>query len=148
MPSRADHIELAIHDMEVAAHLLLTPAYCDWTATTAFYTAVHVVEAALFPRHSTDHVTREKILKNSRYQKIWEHFRPLKNASEVARYLEDRPGKTMLFKNYLSSDEVKQTLIMHHLNQIVKSASRLIGSNDLATKLRDEFTRTFQPPTN
>ena len=132
--------------MQVARHLLCTPDYCDWTATTVFYAAVHIVEAILFPHHSADHVTREAVLKDKRYEKMWEHFRPLKNASEVARYLEDKSGKTVLFKNYLSSDQVRETLIMHRLNQIVKSASKLINNAELATALRDEFARQFQPP--
>jgi len=133
--------------MQVVGHLLLTPDYCDWTTTTAFYSAVHIVEAILFPDHSPDHVTREETLKVQLYQKIWEHFRPLKNASEVARYLEDKSGHTVLFKNYLSANQVKQTMVMHHLNQIVKSASKLINNTELSTALRAEFAQQFQPPT-
>src|SRR5438105_3378874 len=75
----------------------IADTYPDWMVTVVFYTAMHAVQTLL----ATDgagvpgtHAARNQTLKGTRrYQKIWEHYRPLYDAAIVARYhCSDDPG--------------------------------------------------------
>lgn len=60
----------------------------DWTATVAFYKAVHLVEM-LFAHDkrssSGSHTTRNQVLKRD-YPALWSQYQPLYNFSRQSRY--------------------------------------------------------------
>ncbi len=153
MPDDAEHIKLALHNMDVAHHLLEIPDYRDWVATTIFYSALHIVEAVFFSdrsnertKHGRGHDGREVILKETTsYRKIWEHYRQLVSASIIARYLENHSGRTILFNRYMSESKVREVLIGNHFWQLIKSASRFVSSQS-GSLLKQRFDNYFRTP--
>ena len=158
MPDKTEHIQLALHDIDVAHHLLEIPEYRDWVAITIFYSALHIVEAVFFShatnektRHGRSHDCREAILKGTKsYQKIWGHYRELLSASIIARYLEGRGGRTVLFNIYMSESKVRERLIKHHFHQLIKSAIKFLPqkSSDLINLMFNKNFITAQDPKN
>ena len=151
MPSEPEHIQLALHNIEVIDYLLANPKFCDWTATVTFYTALHIVEAVFFydkkhidRRHGHNHEERDNMLKGTRpYQNMWNHYRPLESASVVARYLHGLGKGGITFQQYMSSKRVEEKLIKHHLAQLIKTASRFLSSNS-GSLLKSAFNKTFK----
>jgi hypothetical protein len=149
MSSETEHLKLALHNIEVLAYLRDRPDFCDWTATVAFYTAVHVVEAVFFHdrqrigfSHIQNHEERERILKSIKsYQNLYKHYRPLASASVVARYLRSENQKGLC--EYMNHSQVEDTLIKHHLGQLIKTAGRFL-SPDCTGQLAGAFTRSFR----
>lgn len=127
MPDKMAYLAAAQRDQKVIDYLLGGPAdFSEWITTIAFYKALHLVEA-LFAHdgkwHKKSHVSRESLLKaTTRYSHIYEHYRPLWNASMVARYL---LGES-IFSNYLSPEKVRSELLNHRLTKIEKSVFKLI----------------------
>ena len=137
MPDESSHLVLANHNQDLLDRLVAeVDRFPDWTATVAFYKALHVVEAALAcenpRRHGMDHSHRERILKSdNKYRNIYKHYRVLYTASMVARYMEDE--KTS-FTNYLTPTQVIGTLLRYRLHEVEKSASgKLRQPNNLVT---------------
>lgn len=131
MPRDSEHIDLATHNIETSFYLFSGGSkYCDWTATTAFYAALHIIDAILFKhhnkKHGQTHGVREAILKAKSYQHIYKHYRELSSASKIARYLTDGSGHSVVFEDYMSQSTVKDILIKHHLQQIIKSAKNFL----------------------
>ncbi len=151
MPNESEHIQLALHNIEVIHYLLDKPKFSDWTATVTFYTALHIVEAVFFHdtknthrRHGHNHEEREKILKGTRsYQNLYIHYRPLQSASVVARYLNSQSQRCTVFQQYLNDNQIKEKLIKHHLFQIIKTASKFLNAT-LAKSLFDKFEQTIK----
>lgn len=79
MPSEADHIACANRTQQTTALLLTNrEAHSPWVAITAFYKALHVVEAVFANdrsiRHTSTHEEREAALKRERkYHNIYRH---------------------------------------------------------------------------
>ena len=153
MPNEGEHVQLALHNMEVAAHLLETPRFCDWVATATFYSALHVVEAVLSSKQNTDtrkhchaHGSREDILKNAhRFTKMWTHYRELASFARIARYLEDSRGNARLFDTYLPPDQVRQVVILRHFGGLIRASSKFVSktaAKKLETGFRSNFTKT------
>lgn len=148
MSSETEHLKLALHNIEVLAYLSEKPDFCDWTATVAFYTAVHVVEAVFFHdskrigfSHIQNHEERERILKSVKsYQNLYKHYRPLASASVIARYLQPENQKGLC--EYMSHSQVTDALINHHLGQLIKSTGRFL-SPDCTGELAEAFQRFF-----
>ena len=137
MPNERSHLSLANHNQDLLDKLILDiERFPDWAATVAFYKALHVVEAAFAcenpVRHGSDHLARERILKNDRrYEVIYRHYRPLYAASMVARYMEDNQTS---FTNYMSAHDVIAKLLKHRLHEVEKSALKKLKSpSDLVT---------------
>ncbi len=133
MASQGDHIQLADHNADAIEHLRgANPALADWITTVAFYKAVHLVEAVFDHDklgHSGDHKQRAAFLKSkNRYDTLFEHYRPLKSASEIARYLRDGGGKNYnTFDDYLSPARVQSEILGHRLKQLERSARKLLA---------------------
>lgn len=133
MANQGDHLRLADHNADVIAHLqTANPELHDWVTTVAFYKAVHLIEAVFAhdgTGHSGDHGQRSILLKSKRrYDKIYEHYRPLKSASEIARYLQTQHGggfKT--FNDYLTPPQVQSEILGHRLLQLERSARKLLA---------------------
>jgi hypothetical protein len=71
MANETDHIKLANRNHDILHSLIDEGRFMDWAVTTAFYKAVHIVEAVFandLHTHSTSHTEREKTLKISRYK--------------------------------------------------------------------------------
>jgi hypothetical protein len=133
MPNEKSHLALANHNQELLDKLVAEiDKSPDWTATVAFYKALHVVEAAFAcenpTRHGTDHPSRECILKSDKkYESIYRHYRVLYAASMVARYMQDNETD---FTSYLSPRQVIDTLLKHRLLEVEKSAAKKMRNPD------------------
>lgn len=129
MPTESSHLAKAEHDLSAMNYLAEAESdYADWVTCTAFYQAVHLVEA-LFAHdngkhHSSDHGQRERVLRSERrYSHIYRFYRKLRDASEVARYLSDQHFS---FSDYMNAEYVEGTVVGHWLTQIRNSVQRLI----------------------
>lgn len=128
MARESDHLECANRTQKTIVHLLADKAvHSPWLATTAFYKALHIVEAAFFNDpaivHTSTHGERELILKRTRkYAKIAEHYGHLSRAATNARYLSGCAS----FDDYLSPDEVLDQILKHHLKQLENAARRFL----------------------
>ena len=132
MPTESVHIAKANHNQSLIERLLPDIAtYPDWISTIAFYKALHVVEAVFAnnPKigHGQNHEARERYLKSgpdrNRYRHIYGHYKPLYDASLVARYLTTGGDD---FSDYLTPDDVRNLILGHHLHQVEESACRFL----------------------
>lgn len=140
MPSKESHVETAKRNQQTIDHLLANDDHLAWAVTVSFYKALHVVETLLCCdaqspcKHTDDHKSRNKLLKRTRrYEAIYRLYRPLQDASLVARYLQSEPGSTVYddFSKYMDRQAVENMAIGHYLRQIENSAKRLLGEPDL-----------------
>ncbi|MEK6238848.1 MAG: hypothetical protein N2C14_29385 [Planctomycetales bacterium] len=134
MPTKAAHIATAKQNQRLIDHFTdIDEDFSPWTAVVAFYKAVHVVET-LFAcdsnapeKHTDGHTRRNDLLRRTkRYQNIWKHYRPLFQASMIARYLNADSNSDDVFSRYMSREKVKETLVDHHLKQVQKSVEKLL----------------------
>ncbi|NQT39530.1 MAG: hypothetical protein HQ581_18685 [Planctomycetes bacterium] len=138
MPTEAKHIASANRTQLTIAHLLeKLNQNSPWVATTAFYKAVHIVEAVFDNDknigHSSDHYSRENTLKQTRkYNQIVKHYLPLLRASIFARYL----PSSGVFETYWTPENVVSQLLGHHLRQIEKSAKGFLSDRDNLDDIR------------
>ncbi len=153
MPNEVQHIQWALHNFDVLKYLLEKETFCDWAATVGFYIAVHVVDGMLFSqeehpmrKHGFDHQRRQNILKRtSRYQPLYKHYRRLREASEVARYLEDKQGKATFFQRFMPFDKVLNNLIGTDLKILIEQACTFLNKGsqtDLQNAIQTLFTST------
>ena len=122
MPTESDHIALANRNHDALKHLLSDPEkYSEWIATTAFYKAVQVVEAAFSHegKKSHDHRSRNNRLKID-YPDVWKHYRILWQASCIARYLHDNCNNTPFtnFSSYVEPEKIEKRLIQKRLKPV------------------------------
>ena len=113
MPNAAEHQAKVVHNLKFLASIT-DPAFCDWLAVVAFYSAVHLVEqlCALQGHHNQDHRGRNRIIRQ-KFRAIHKHYRPLYNLSMVARYYQASKFK-------MAAATVKAKMIDHHLEEIKK----------------------------
>ncbi|HUS57242.1 MAG TPA: hypothetical protein VM141_01205, partial [Planctomycetota bacterium] len=124
MPRIDSHINLAVHNIECACHLNATPRFHDWTATVAFYAAIHVVEAVFANEkpilHGQCHQRREQLLKQ-KYQNIYIPYHALRDAADVARYLD----KADCFSLFMDPSQVQAILLQQKLTSILRLALQI-----------------------
>lgn len=94
MPSKEAHVAVAKRNQATLDFLLGGDDHLPWVVTVAFYKALHIVEAVFAADrhspmpHTDDHKVRNRLLKTTnRYAQLWRMYRPLWDASLVARYL-------------------------------------------------------------
>ena len=139
MPKIEAHEEAATRNQTVLSNLLKNydtspDDFASWVVTVAFYKALHLVEGIFYmdgmlsqekrPFHSKDHKERNQRLKDiKKFGHIWKNYRPLFEASMVARYLFDpnSGAEQANLNTYLSGNSVYGQFINHHLRQIEKS---------------------------
>jgi len=139
MPDLKSHQEAATRNQTVLDCLLENydgspDNFAPWVVTVAFYKALHLVEGIFYADglsskekrgfHSKDHQERnQRLRKDNKYKHLWKHYRPLWEASIVARYLFDvDTGTDQTDLNaYLSGTDIRSKFIGHYLRQIEKS---------------------------
>lgn len=141
MPSKETHVAAAKRNQATLDYLLAGgDEQLPWVATVAFYKALHVVETVFAAdkqspvSHTDDHKLRNHVLKTvNRYQQLWRMYRPLWEASLVARYLrvDDNAPAYTDFTQYLSRADIERRVVGHYLAQIEASAARLLGEPGL-----------------
>lgn len=141
MPSRDAHIAAARQNEAALRHMLSSDDHLAWVVTIAFYKALHIMEAvfaadpAAPAHHTDDHIDRNRILKTTtRYQHFWKMYRPLWQASLVARYLRENDSAPThdVFSAHLPKADVESRVLGHWLHQIEQSAEKYLGPNYLA----------------
>jgi hypothetical protein len=133
MPSKSSHVAAANRNQSTIERLFETDDHLAWVVTVAFYKALHIVEAVFDGdprspvRHTDDHASRNRVLKTtSRYKHLWDNYRPLYEASLIARYLQFDGSPTVdVFMTYMPRTVVQDVIIRHHLHQIQQSAGSL-----------------------
>jgi hypothetical protein len=134
MPSKDAHLSAARENQLAIEHLCKVDQFPGWVTTVAFYKALHVIEAlfavdgAGAAGHTDRHEQRNTLLKKTkRYQQLWKFYRPLYQASLVARYLRENQNVPTyeVFAKYMPPDVVKGRVLGHYLKQIEKSATGL-----------------------
>jgi hypothetical protein len=135
MPSKDAHLAAARENQFVIEYLCeKVDEFPGWITTVACYKALHIIEA-LFAvdgtgvyGHTDRHEQRNNLLKTSkRYQQLWKFYRPLFQASLIARYLrENQNGPTFeVFSQYMPPANVTRLVLGHYLKQVEKSATKL-----------------------
>ncbi len=141
MPSSEAHIAAARENQRAIDYLAeRIDAFPGWVAVVAFYKALHVVEAVFASDgtgggHTDDHRTRNAVLKSTvRYQQIWRFYRPLYQASLIARYLRenDKRPEYEVFSRFMPPEKVRSLILNHYLKQVETSAGRLLGGADFS----------------
>jgi hypothetical protein len=135
MPSKDAHLSAARENQRVIEYLCQkVDEFPGWVATVAFYKALHVIEALFavdgtgVDGHTDKHEQRNTLLKKTRrYQQLWKFYRPLFQASLVARYLRENQNVPTheVFATYMPPDTVVRLVLGHYLKQIEKSATGL-----------------------
>lgn len=133
MPSEKSHINVANENHQTLKFLLCDiDRHLPWIGTVAFYKALHVVEAALvtsFSVHQTTHGGRLHFLASTnRLKNVHASFHPLYMMSQKARYLDgctERAGLAR-FSNHISSQQMIDHYIKHHLHQVEQSCLKFI----------------------
>lgn len=144
MPTKDAHLAAARQNQSTIGFLLnaSNDDHLPWVVTVAFYKALHVVEALFASQasgeiqHTDDHRQRNDTLKTTvRFQQIWKMYRPLYNASLIARYLRDNASSPTfeVFSKYMSKEEVESKVLGHYLHQVQASASRLADDPEFLT---------------
>jgi hypothetical protein len=138
MASELEHITLANRNHDMLIHLLgHLDKYPEWVTTVAFYKAVHVVEALFandLRQHSMSHTDREKRLKHPKFQAIFKNYKPLLDASRIARYLSGpKSGGYCRFSDYLDADGVANKLVKKRLYGVEQNALRYLGEDAKST---------------
>jgi hypothetical protein len=94
MPSKEAHVAVARQNQLTIDYLLQSDEHLPWVVTVAFYRALHIIEAVFAAdskspmAHTDDHKIRNRLLKTTnRYRQLWRMYRPLWEASLIARYL-------------------------------------------------------------
>ena len=128
MASAHEHLAKWRHNRQFL-NTIQQDCYADWMVTVAFYAAVHCVESLLAKdkiSHGMTHEGRNDCLKrNNRYKKIWENFRPLYEASMVARYLCYNGKSCHSFYQWMNVDDIKTRLIAGNPCEVEKSVAKL-----------------------
>src|SRR5579862_5006888 len=86
MPKTKQHQEKADHNKDFLT-TITEDRFCDWKATVAFYSAVHLVEKlrAFDGEHSQNHDERDRLIRR-KFAIIYNSYHQLFNASLTGRY--------------------------------------------------------------
>ena len=92
MPRKERHEAQADHNRELAQTLVAPDPmpFKDWAVISAFYSAVHYVEAerAVTGAHSNEHLERLKYVRNNYHHSASVAYGSLYKVSRILRYLE------------------------------------------------------------
>jgi len=147
MASLDAHLTKAKHNIKTIVLLSQDLTKKDWIVTVAFYTALHIVDAVLFhtqkgfQKHGQSHDKREKTIKSDhRLEKIWDCYRPLKNYSIIARYLQgpETPLNKAIDFDKVMPDEKLIPFIKERLGGLIISAKNFIP-DDKGQELKKAF---------
>lgn len=147
MASPDAHLIKAKHNIKTIALLSQDLTKKDWIVTVAFYTALHIVDAVLFytqegfQKHGQSHDKREEIVKNDhKLKKTWDCYRPLKNHSIIARYLQGpkTPSNKAIDFDKIMPDEKLIPFIKERLGGLINSAIKFIPG-DKGQELKKAF---------
>jgi len=141
MPDLASHKAAAekFHSL----YLAIPGDYPEGKAIALFYCAVHLIEliAASEGIHNRNHADRERYIRNN-HSKYWKHYRPLRDASEQARYLA-RSGFTM------TSEQLDLQLYRRRFAAIRELAVATLGGEELQISIeRASIQKQSTPRTN
>lgn len=135
MPNAAAHVAAAIHNLDVASHLLETPSYHDWSVITTFYAALHMVEAVLATdphspcQHAHSHETRDGILRDTVHlNHIFKPYSAIYRAAYIARYNCDKTttGAGACFARFMPPHLVVDTIIRYRMSLVVQSTGQFL----------------------
>ena len=132
MPNVADHLKLAKRLQCTISYLSKeNDQHSEWIAVTAFHRALHLSEAVLLTKridYDRTHVGRDQALKRTRSTKnIWKHYRPLWQASCIARYLAFHDDEYIDFSSFMEPAEVISESIEYRLRELEKSVPKQLG---------------------
>jgi len=124
MATCSQHITQWIHNRQFLA--TVTTDYPDWIVTSAFYVALHAVDAML----TNDKVTRvcnhdarlQVLMHTNKYLNINKCFLPLYDLSRTVRYLAD-PMK------WVPANLIEKEVFARYLYPIEKSVQERIGKD-------------------
>jgi len=148
MPDEKQHIQWALHNIDVIQYLHEKPLFCDWVATVAFYAALHIVDAVLHHQetvyrrqHGFAHDQRRNILRQSgKYKGLYANYSKLRTHSQIARYLQLSRGGAMFFQQYMTFEQVTAVLLQQQLKTIMQLACKLVTTQS-AGYLREAIGR-------
>jgi hypothetical protein len=136
MTNSAVHCQQAAHNESVAKTLNNASGNTDWVITVCFYSALHLIEAALDrdlgvhpektkPPGSTIHSHRKNYVRTY-YRKIYPEYEKLFSDSIVARYLtDDSTGGVTLKK--CSYEHFNQSIAEQRLDDLARIRSELFS---------------------
>jgi len=134
VPSERDHLAVAEGNQKAIEWLLSSETdFPAWVTTVAFYKALHLVDALLdrrFKAHGYSHRARQQVLKTTNsFRSIYRHYRFLRGASEIARYLCDNQGgkEYRTFSDYMPMSQVRSEILGHRLRQLERSVRKMLG---------------------
>lgn len=125
----SDHLETA-RRFQATLDYLCTEKHNhqEWICAVAFYVALHFVDALLESRseeYQHSHDGRLWALKSNRsYQHIHKHFRPLYDASLLARY---RSNGDRTFETELEGKCAVDIFVKHRLHQVRSGVQSLMS---------------------
>lgn len=152
MPVHSDHITLAVHNLDVLHYLIPKENFYDWLVIVACYSSIHLIEAMLSLEngskartiHSTSHADRNLVLQNA-YPAVWRKFRPLYDASLVARYLiKDDGSASPGFPLCYNRDTVVNKLIKSHFAGVIQRTDTFISPNYDTSNIHDRFSQCLE----
>ena len=79
--SRSNKLDYALHNEEACNYVNQSDEFNDWIVTTAFYSAIHFVEHALFPQSYEDPATGSV----KRFHNFNEYCKSIRNSSASFR---------------------------------------------------------------
>lgn len=121
MSEEAALIALANRDQAALDRLVDSEGHAEWIATIAFYKALHIVDAIFehndIGRPDGHNYRLTELKRGRRFLPIYQHYRPLWNASSIARYLYDRETRAQYasFAQFMPADKVAERLIRGRL---------------------------------
>jgi len=132
MPNEAQHLDTAFKNKN-AMSFLLTQAekFPEWVAVTAFYSALHIVDAGLYNKydeHGRTHLERNQIIKKKN-PPLWKFYKRLYDASIIARYLQDDAGSVHL--NFLSVypiENVREKIAKEFLEKVILQTHHMLSA--------------------
>jgi hypothetical protein len=148
MPQKDNHVYQAVHNLEVLCHLSVNPNFADWMVTVACYSCIHLIEALLAIEdaskartiHSTGHSERNLVLQTA-YPTVWKKFRPIYDASLVARYLTKNANTGESFSYHYPYDTVVQKLFKKYFSGVIRNIETILGDKLDMQPVHQHLTR-------
>jgi len=151
MPSTENHLSLAAHNIDVLIHLGSKSDFCDWMTITAFYSAIHLIEAMLCVEngakcrtmHSHGHGLREQVLLEA-YPAIYKKYRVLCSAAHVARYITKEGSDDQPFMCHYCFSVVREKLIKGRFAGVINTVKTVIAGRANLDSIEAKFTQLLK----